>query len=512
MSYLGRHWRGELPLSRAYFLNTVALNFVLGIVFLILAALGPELPLGTQPPLAWGFWLTTFLLQIWQSVGIVRSALRRLDQKISPFPSWLALGAVAVMTWKGASILFTVTIPQLEDASNVWRGDPNLPASVVKVLPGGKEIEFAGAIRLGSAGELERFFRLNPSVKVLHLSTLGGREREALAMAEVVRSRGLTTYVGRYCASAGIIVFLSGKERVVRDGARLGFHSARAGGVPPAIANRLQMKILEDAGVTSAFIQRVIDTPATELWQPPLNELQEQGIVTRLSDGAGFALDAEEIAMFDERRLAKDLARGERYRVLAAWCPEEYADAVVKAVASIRKGEDMATSLGPVNRLLSREIRQAVETPSLDALDAYLDLKLAILKRNMYVAPRDTLTAIVGYTVRAPGLPASKPVPDYPQNEDDRFGAALLMGPRERVRSPNPDNARAQLDVIIGSIRRSVKEPIAWDEIPSSRSEQIIACENWQKLLSQAKALPDEHRYDVARFFFDAEYRVLGKF
>ena len=108
------------------------------------------------------------------------------------------------------------------------KGDPSLGASEV-TSKDGFVIEIRGAISHSTAMAFERSLAANPKANLVHLDSSGGVLRAAAELMDTIRVRGLTTIVTGTCASACVLVFVSGKERLISIDAKLGFHSASAG-------------------------------------------------------------------------------------------------------------------------------------------------------------------------------------------------------------------------------------------------------------------------------------------
>lgn len=149
-----------------------------------------------------------------------------------------------------ASVIFAglllagVLIPAYRDISSpgawsYWReffGSPSMTASTVSVADGRRGLAIDGRIGPASAS----WFREQldaaklTSGDVVFLSSPGGSLDQGLIMGAVVRSRGLTTVVGRVdssgrpqparCASACVFVFAGGKVREAMPRSMLGVH------------------------------------------------------------------------------------------------------------------------------------------------------------------------------------------------------------------------------------------------------------------------------------------------
>ena len=149
-----------------------------------------------------------------------------------------------------ASVIFAglllagVLIPAYQELSSpggwsYWKeffGSPSLTSSVVTMTDGRKGLAIDGRIGPASASWFREQLdaaRLN-SGDVVFLSSPGGSLDQGLIMGAVVRSRGLTTVVGKVdssgrpqparCASACVFVFAGGKIREAMPRSMLGVH------------------------------------------------------------------------------------------------------------------------------------------------------------------------------------------------------------------------------------------------------------------------------------------------
>lgn len=152
-------------------------------------------------------------------------------------------GMLASVIFAGL-LLAGVLIPAYRDMSSpgawsYWReffGSPSMTASTVSVADGRRGLAIDGRVGPASAS----WFREQldaaklTSGDVVFLSSPGGALDQGLIMGAVVRSRGLTTVVGRVdssgrpqparCASACVFVFAGGKVREAMPRSMLGVH------------------------------------------------------------------------------------------------------------------------------------------------------------------------------------------------------------------------------------------------------------------------------------------------
>jgi hypothetical protein len=125
----------------------------------------------------------------------------------------------------------------------------------------------------------------NPDIKTVVLDSPGGHYGVGLRMSRMIRERGLDTLTTDMCGSACTYAFLGGENRMLRRGARLGFH-AMAGNTPIVI-ERMQghaADALRAANVPDEFIERIFATPSEDVWYPTVKELRAANVVTEITD------------------------------------------------------------------------------------------------------------------------------------------------------------------------------------------------------------------------------------
>jgi hypothetical protein len=285
-NYFARHWRGDLSLGVSYWGNGFLVTFLFVVVAVVVGVAGQSASLRLVAVLCIAMWLVWLALVVWQIVGTWRSAGhhearggKRGWANAARF--FLVIGCLNVI-----GTLWTTVVPQVAEYCRILTGDTSFPAYQVRVLPNGNEVEFRGGLRAGSASELERILKAVPQAKVLRINSIGGRIAEAQKMARVVRERGLSTYTSEYCLSAATLVFIAGKERVVGEGAKLGFHS---GSFPGLDAEQLKqvneewLQAMRSAGISEWFISQAFSTANADMWYPTVEELRRANVITRES-------------------------------------------------------------------------------------------------------------------------------------------------------------------------------------------------------------------------------------
>jgi hypothetical protein len=286
-NYFARHWRGELSLPKSYWVNGIVFGFLVGVA---VAALGFTVNSRAEAqPVVWmvtliATWVIVALFTMWQAVGVWRSATY---YKMSGKHFWggLAKAVTVVGVLNLAYNGLFVGTAQLAGIYEIIDGDARVGAHQFKVLANGQMLEFSGGITFGVANELNGFLQAMGNVRTVKLNSMGGRILEAQRMSDLIRAKGLTTFVAQDCMSACTIVFLGGKERVVLSAARIGFHQPAFRGMTAAsrrAAISTEMARLQRLGLSKAFAEKANVATPSGMWFPDKDELVREKVVTRV--------------------------------------------------------------------------------------------------------------------------------------------------------------------------------------------------------------------------------------
>jgi hypothetical protein len=287
-----RFWRGGYSLALSFWVIAplvVALAFVLpeGVGWLVRTQdFNPFLILAAIVAI----WVIVVVAQVYVSVGVWRAAAGQREaargrrRALGDFGAQFVLVLAAFNTLR----LFVQTaVPELSEGVRMALfDDPLLPPYSVRLMRDGAEAEVAGGFKYGLARDAEALFATAPDLRIVHLNSTGGRLGEAIKLARLIRARGLATYSADVCASACTVAYAAGRERHLRAGARLGFHR----GIFAGSENVAEMRrLLLDAGIAPAFVDRAVAQPSDSLWYPTPAELLAGKVVTALVDSYRFA-------------------------------------------------------------------------------------------------------------------------------------------------------------------------------------------------------------------------------
>jgi hypothetical protein len=287
-NYLLRHWRGELSLAVSYWVNSFVVSLALSAA---IGALSTTDTLQSGSPrfaVAWltGAFLVCLAVGLWQLVGTWRSADRHTSRGGRRFWSvavkvLLCLGLIRGVTELGMAGM---------TAMNAWRHVATmeeLPPPEFLLLRGGTEVEFRGGIRPGTAAQLREILGRAPQARIIHLGSPGGDLTEGHTMAALVRARGMDTYVRSSCLSACASVFLAGRNRLLKEGALLGFHAPTpvASGIEGVRIVEAERRAMVTSGLPEWFVTRAFMARGSEMWFPTVDELSTARVVTFVTDG-----------------------------------------------------------------------------------------------------------------------------------------------------------------------------------------------------------------------------------
>ena len=126
----------------------------------------------------------------------------------------------------------------------------------------------------------------HPGIALVEVNSPGGQVSPAIAIADLIRKRGLDTLAEGRCYSACTLIFLAGQERSLGPFARLGFHAAYR-----SLANGQKLPSLEiNRAITQRFVNRGVDQdfaikawsyPSEDLWFPSQERMIAANYATR---------------------------------------------------------------------------------------------------------------------------------------------------------------------------------------------------------------------------------------
>lgn len=414
---VARHWRGELPLWVSYWGVSLILGNVLASALMVLIARIFASKNGYDPIKVFFTitvsWILILTVSCWQVVGTWRSSERyasvRRQQKQPAFWGYVVQILIILGVLANASVLLREGAPQILELSRMaFQNDPNIPDYSIRIMRDGTEVEVVGGIKYGVADDLLKILRASRQIRVVHLDSIGGRIGEGEKLFNIIRGRGLTTYVSAKCMSACTLAFAGGRERYLREGAVLGFHKGAFVGVSEGGLDDLPRTIFHRAGFDPAFIAKALSTPNADLYTPGAKELLEAHVITGVTDGSQFAISGIGTE-FTKNEVEISIARAlPLYQAIKERFPNTYKGIVDDYYQDLVRGKSQAETLTNLNAKLSPFIRKLIPLSDDDVLVSYAEVL-----RDQYIAlSTSDVTACYLYASGAGEVDISKNIPE----------------------------------------------------------------------------------------------------
>lgn len=388
LGVLRRHYNGDYSLARSYWGNTLLITlFAPTLGFVLLPLLSQNLPARYASTGALFITALGLFLWTWAVAGTWASADKHVSR--GGKPGWASAAKLAIVF--GVLRTFTElgqTLPSLSEHWHVAIGEQPGAALRLELRADGKSLLLAGGINDGGADQLARALDLAPAVATVVLESDGGWIREGVRMAEIIRTRGLHTYVETSCSSACTLAFLAGRDRAAAPTARIGFHSPHGVGATEPSENVAAVAQLEQlyrqAGLPEWMLRKIADTPSDRMWYPTVEELLTAGVLTRRSEGGETATLATKVR--SKAALVENLKKVDALAALAERFPQEFEATTDAAWGQVQQGatdaQIMATTRTRLAVLIPRLLPGASDAVLLDYWRLVVDQLLALSVSN----------------------------------------------------------------------------------------------------------------------------------
>ncbi len=280
-SYPIRHWRGELSLPVAWWVNGVGLTALsIGLdLFAGIRGLLPEADtrLEFSAFLAAGIGLL-LLLPAWQVIGIIRAADRHAESVGTILAARFTQALTTVLTILLAMRFLIFVGESVPGARLAW----NFGGYSVTVTHSGRVLEIRGGFNYGLADDVARTLAANPGVRRVRLESGGGALSEARKLRRLILERELDTDSTGQCSSACVSAYIAGRHRLLHRAARIGLHLPRNPGFglrgPLTAVYAPELAYFARRGVPPWFRARWIAS-GRRFWYPTPEQLWRAGIV-----------------------------------------------------------------------------------------------------------------------------------------------------------------------------------------------------------------------------------------
>ena len=495
--YVGRHWRGELPLGVAYWVNGALIALLLLTVLGTFGMFVDRMPLRVAARGMLFMFAVALACIAWLGVGVWRSATRRAE--VAGF-AWPALAKISVLT---ATLGFGLVVakytwPQLMENAQIAIGRDPLESINARVTTNETVLLLHGTFGEGSADKVRRLLAATAAIKTIALASNGGRLREASEIADLARARRLNTYVDTRCESACTFVFLAGVDRAATPNARIGFHRPSFAGVNPFAqvkATERMLKTYRDAGIPKEFLDRVSQTDSSSMWYPSPEELEKAGVINRVSLGGETAAMAA-LAMDSK----KDMAAAFRSVPMMAAMDRHFPgtiDAATQAAWNEHTQGGIDADIGTAARLVVSERFPKILAAADDAgLDVFAQLMVDEMKAAHAISTEACQQLMQGRLNIAQALS-----PDLAKREQE-WALRILKAEKLEARAA-VDPAEFQ-NAIVGATSSMSQEMLDVVGHPEQYTDQPrLQCTATIELYDRIIELPAPQRHLVLRGMFE---------
>ncbi|AHF00110.1 COG3904 family protein [Thioalkalivibrio paradoxus] len=289
VQYIVRHWRGELGLAVAFWINFVGLNLLLLSARPLVEQLLGAMALDGDPRLVsrlavlhvafvYGLVYPWQVVGVWRAAAPHRAGLRRR--------AWGRVARVILVVSVTATVVtMALAAPIYRDILTIAFGPDRYGSFTVTRVGDGELIHFEGYLGYDAARQLRRALRNEPEVQGIILDSRGGWISAGRSVGQVIERHGLNTYSFDGCHSACVTAFVSGDKRYLADEARLGFHQYAVpfGGLRAfsdmGLEQQRDLQHFRRQGVQPAFLARLFQAGHDEIWYPTQRELREAGVI-----------------------------------------------------------------------------------------------------------------------------------------------------------------------------------------------------------------------------------------
>ncbi len=314
--YLINHWRGDLSLSKSFWINGFTVNIILIFIYYYIDYSGNNASSLYEWIITFWAFLLALLMHImigaWQIVGIWRSASNRekfLGESIFSIVAQLSCVLVILqLIWTSRPIL---THPEaFFYATRFSLGLERLGAFRVRETYNSSGISITGVLAKGLISDFKNQIKSQNNASYVVLNSRGGRQLVGENLYNIIRQHNMSTFVKDNCFSACTFAFLGGKNRIVSPRAELGFHTPALEGLTDKdtlIAKEtkeatkdLMGQLMANQGIKNSFIKRSTNTPNKKMWKPSLDVLANANVITHVFHN-GKLTPAEEFSVSKPR-------------------------------------------------------------------------------------------------------------------------------------------------------------------------------------------------------------------
>jgi hypothetical protein len=367
------------------------------------------------------------------------------------------------------------------------------PVATVAISPDGKSIFVDGSLEPGTAARFKAMAAAASNLRTVVLQSNGGRLAEAIDISEIVRARGLDTYVETWCYSACTVILLAGRDRAASPRARIGFHEpvfpgAKAADIPSL--RSVSRRIYDDAGVRPNFTDRAFATPSSDMWFPSSDELRSAQVLTRISLSGETTVGASHLKSRED--IAESMNAIPFWPALKARYPEITSGMIEEAWRAKEAGLNDNEIVSAGRAVLMKNYHRILASASDALLADYLDLVVEQAEAARALSFEACDKAFKGQLNVAATLP--KPLVD----REVELLTKVLASPVAGARRPT-----APVEALIGPLaNRLPVDQLAAVGATGDDYSRPARCDGMIALLREIQKMPPAERTQVIQALF----------
>jgi hypothetical protein len=288
VSYVVTHWRGKLPLRVTLWVNNIGLHIALSYTeILILSQLTFNIPRLLSMTLV-SLFITRLIVFPWQLIGLFRAIDYDFVENRNPIKT-RGLQGFAVLT-----VLFTLvySLEVIQNAIFYIRQVEvfSKPSAQVgyRLEVNKEQLTIRGGLDIGITNAVRSLIQAQPQIATVVLQSGGGQIYEGRGLARLFSDIGLDTYVYDECSSACVTAFIGGHRRHIGVAGKLGFHQYQVRATATShfapfydirAEQRRDLALFKSHGVRQAFLDKMFNQPASQIWYPEHKTLHDSNII-----------------------------------------------------------------------------------------------------------------------------------------------------------------------------------------------------------------------------------------
>jgi len=384
VSYIRKHWRGDLSLAVSFWINVFSLNIAIMLFEPLLAQnIFVKYPQVAARITIVYVTISHVLIYPWEIIGLWRTCNRHAKQAGKGF--WARTAQILAVI----GLLSTVgdvnkRWPLYKEMYQLGFQKDKFANYTLTIEKNGSLIHLQGGLGFGVSKDVVDLIRKNQTITGLILDSAGGRVYEGRELAKLILQHGLDTYSLKGCYSACTTAFIAGKKRYLGLGANLAFHQYHQTfgniGVFSDIESEQgkDLRLFQQQGISNVFLERIFKTAHKDFWYPTIEELVEARIVHNIihaSDIAPVKYDSNSFAI--ENALQGISA----FETIRRYTPNTYEKILKEFDILLKKGASQLEIESAIADYIQAIAEETMPVSSDDALIKFARATIEVLKK-----------------------------------------------------------------------------------------------------------------------------------